>query len=275
MILARFIPYENSCHNIDSEWDLNHFALSQWRVPWMEEPGGLQAMESLRVGYDWVTSLSLFTFMHWRRKWQPTPVLLPGESQGWGAWWAAIYGVAQSQTQLKWFSSSSSSGLDTKSCPTLGTPQTVACQVPLSMGFSRRGYWSGLPFPSPGDLPDPGIEPRSLALQADSLLTELRGKPWWCVYIINVFFFSTSQWGVYIYVLSYIWFFVTPWTIVHQAPLSMGLSKQEYWMGYHFLLKGIFLIQGLNLHLLHLLRWQADSFPLAASGKPPKWYCKN
>ena len=129
------------------------------------------------------------------------------------------------------------------------------------MGFSRRGYWSGLPFPSPGDLPDPGIEPRSLALQADSLLTELRGKPWWCVYIINVFFFSTSQWGVYIYVLSYIWFFVTPWTIVHQAPLSMGLSKQEYWMGYHFLLKGIFLIQGLNLHLLHLLRWQADSLP--------------
>ena len=44
------------------------------------------------------------------------------------------------------------------------TPWTVAHQVPLSMGFSRQGYWSGLPFPSPGDLPDPGIEPRSLAL---------------------------------------------------------------------------------------------------------------
>ena len=49
-----------------------------------------------------------FTFMHWRRKWQPTPVFLPGESQGWRAWWAAVYGVAQSRTQLKWLSSSSS-----------------------------------------------------------------------------------------------------------------------------------------------------------------------
>ena len=45
-----------------------------WKIPWMEEPGGLQSMGSPRVGYDWATSLSLFTFMHWRRKWQPTPV---------------------------------------------------------------------------------------------------------------------------------------------------------------------------------------------------------
>ena len=56
------------------------------------------------------------------------------------------------------------------------TPCTVARQAPLSMGFSRQGYWSGLPFPSPGDLPNPGIEPRSPALQADSLPTELLGK---------------------------------------------------------------------------------------------------
>ena len=73
----------------------------------MEEPGGLQSMGSLQVGLDWAISLSLFTFMHWRRKWQPTPVFLPGESQGRGAWWAAIYGVTQSRTQLKWLSSSS------------------------------------------------------------------------------------------------------------------------------------------------------------------------
>ena len=53
-----------------------------WEIPWTEEPGGLQSMGSQRVGHDWVTSLSLFTFMHWRRKWQPTPVFLPGESQG-------------------------------------------------------------------------------------------------------------------------------------------------------------------------------------------------
>ena len=57
------------------------------------------------------------------------------------------------------------------------TPWTVAHQAPLSMEFSRREYWSGWPFPSPGDLPDPGIENRSPELQADSLLSEPPGKP--------------------------------------------------------------------------------------------------
>ena len=67
-------------------------------------------------------------------------------------------------------------GLAAKSCPTLATPWTVAPQIPLSKGFSRQVYWSGLPFPSPGDLSNPGIEPGSSALQADSLPTELGGK---------------------------------------------------------------------------------------------------
>ena len=62
-----------------------HSSTLAWKIPWMEEPGRLQSMGSLRVGHDWATSLSLFTFMHWRRKWQPTPVFLPGESQGWGS----------------------------------------------------------------------------------------------------------------------------------------------------------------------------------------------
>ena len=57
------------------------------------------------------------------------------------------------------------------------TPRTVAHQAPLSMGFSRQEYWSGLSFPSPEDLPDPGIEPWSPALQADSLPFELQGSP--------------------------------------------------------------------------------------------------
>ena len=62
-----------------------HCSTLAWKIPWMEEPGGLQSMGSRRVRHDWVTSLSLFTFMHWRRKWQPTPVFLPGESQGRGS----------------------------------------------------------------------------------------------------------------------------------------------------------------------------------------------
>ena len=64
-------------------------------------------------------------------------------------------------------------GLVTKLCVTLVTAWTIACQAPLSTGFSRQEYWSGLPFPLPGDLPDPGIKPGSPALQADSSLTEL------------------------------------------------------------------------------------------------------
>ena len=87
-----------------------------------------------------------------------------------GAWWASVYGVAQSQTRLKRLSSSSSSS---SVCVTrvwlFATPWTIARQAPLSMKFSRQDYWSGLPFLSPGDLPDPGIEPRSPAVQADSL----------------------------------------------------------------------------------------------------------
>ena len=59
-----------------------HSSTLAWKIPWTEEPGRLQSMGSQRVGHDWVTFLSLFTFMHWRRKRQPTPVFLPGESQG-------------------------------------------------------------------------------------------------------------------------------------------------------------------------------------------------
>ena len=63
----------------------------------------------------------------------------------------------------------SGGGLGTESSPTLAAPWTVSCQAPLAMGFSRQEYWSGLPFPSSGDLPNPGIEHTSPVLQADSL----------------------------------------------------------------------------------------------------------
>ena len=59
-----------------------HAGTLAWKIPWAEEPGRLQSMGSLRVRHNWATSLSLFTFMHWRRKWQPTPLFLPGGSQG-------------------------------------------------------------------------------------------------------------------------------------------------------------------------------------------------
>ena len=62
-----------------------HSSTLAWKIPWTEEPGRLQSMGSLGVRHNWVTSLSLFTFIHWRRTWQPIPVFLPGESQGQGS----------------------------------------------------------------------------------------------------------------------------------------------------------------------------------------------
>ena len=78
--------------NIKKTWGIGlenamaaHSSTLAWTNPWTEEPGRLQSMGSLRVWHDWATSLSLLTFMHWRRKWHPTPVFLPGESQGRGS----------------------------------------------------------------------------------------------------------------------------------------------------------------------------------------------
>ena len=90
------------------------------------------------------------------------------------------------------------------------TPWTVAYQALWSMGFSRQEYWSGLPFPSPGDLPKPRIEPRSPALQTDALPSEPLGE---------------------VKSLSRVQLFVTPWTIAYQTPPSMGFSREEYWSG--------------------------------------------
>ena len=80
-----------------------------WKIPWTEEPGRLQSMRSLRVRHNWATSLSLFTFMHWRRKWQQLQCSCLENPRDGGAWWAAVYGVAQGRTQPKRLSSSSSS----------------------------------------------------------------------------------------------------------------------------------------------------------------------
>ena len=103
------------------------------------------------------------------------------------------------------------------------TPWTVAHQAPPSMGFSRQEYWSGLPFPSPGDLPDPGIEPRSLALQMDSLPAEQPGKPTKSIQVQSYLSVSKDNSlqpdGLY---------------VADLAPPSMGFSRQECWSGLPF-----------------------------------------
>ena len=78
-----------------------HSSTLAWTIPWTEEPLRLQSMGLLRVGHNWASSLPLFIFMHWRRKWQPIPVSCLENPKDGGTWWAAVYGVTQSQTWLK------------------------------------------------------------------------------------------------------------------------------------------------------------------------------
>ena len=101
------------------------------------------------------------------------------------------------------------------------TPWTVAYQVPLSMGFSRQEYWSGLPFPSPGDLSNPGIGPGSLRTPA----------------LAGGFFTTRASWEApesESEVAESLRLFATPWTVAYQVPPSMGFSRQEYWSGLPF-----------------------------------------
>ena len=102
------------------------------------------------------------------------------------------------------------------------TPRTAAYQAPLSMEFSRQKYWSGLPFPSPGDIPNPGIEPRTPALQADALPSEPPGKPPRNYMLLLLSCFSCVR------------LCATPETAAHQAPPSLGFSRQEHWSGLPF-----------------------------------------
>ena len=86
-----------------------HSSTLAWKIPWTEKPGRLQSMGSRRVRHNWTPSLSLFTCMHWRRKWQLTPVFLPRESQGWGSLVGCrLWGRTESDTTERLSSSSSS-----------------------------------------------------------------------------------------------------------------------------------------------------------------------
>ena len=142
------------------------------------------------------------------------------------------------------------------------TPWTIALQTPLSMGFPKQEYWSGLPFSSLGDLPGPGIEPSSPALQVDSLPLSHPRSPYIHIYMLLSHFshvwlcdpidssppgssvpgilqartlewvaINAWKWKVKGKLLSRVRLFMTPWIAAYQAPLSMGFSRQEYWSG--------------------------------------------
>ena len=119
-----------------------HSSTLSWKIPWMEEPVRLQSMGSLRFGHDWATSLSLFTFTHWRRKWQPLQCSCLENPRDGGAWWAAVYGVAQSRTWLKRLSGSSS-----RACTML--LQTIIGKKPLDVGIGCQTLSFSLPKDTP------------------------------------------------------------------------------------------------------------------------------
>ena len=117
----------------------------------MEEPDGLQSIQSQRVGHDWVTSLS---FKTWKQPMCPSTE--EWIKKMWYRQWNIVVVVMCSLSHV-WL---------------IMTPWTVAWQPLLSMGFPRHEYWNGLSFPSPGDLPNSGIEPASPALASGCFMTE-------------------------------------------------------------------------------------------------------
>ena len=123
-----------------------HSGTLAWKIPWMEEPGRLQSMGSLRVGRGWATSLSLFTFMYWRRIWQPTPVFLPGESQGrgslvgcrlWGGTESDTTEATQQQQQQQQHEEHKNNWMDKIPVLQSGRPQTCVCERERQ----RQRYW--------------------------------------------------------------------------------------------------------------------------------------
>ena len=108
------------------------------------------------------------------------------------------------------------------------TPLMAAHQAPPSLELSRQEHWSGLPFPSPGVLPDPGIKPRSPTLQADTLPSEPPGKP------LSTDIQKEIILCGFLGEASRLRLFVTPWTVAHQDPLARGFFRQQYWSGSSF-----------------------------------------
>ena len=153
-------------------------------------------------------------------------------------------------------------GLVAKLYPTLATPWTVACQAPLSRGFSKQEYWSGLLFPSPGDLPHPGIKPGSPALQEVSLLSESPGKP---IYISSILFRLRLWVAILCLVAQSCPTFCDPMNGSPPGSFVQGDSPgKNTGVGCHAFLQGIFPTQGLEPRSPLL---QVDSLPAELPGK--------
>ena len=143
-----------------------HSCILAWKIPWAEEFGRLQSIGSQRVWHNW----SNWAWTHLLGK--RIPCLLFFFILFWWYIMASLFLVCSTCTYLSQLSQLKS----LSRVRLFATPWTIAYQAPPSMGFSRQECWSGLPFPSPGDLPNPAIEAGSPALQADGLPSEHQGS---------------------------------------------------------------------------------------------------
>ena len=209
-----------------------HSSTLAWKIPWTKEPGGLQSMGSLRVGHDWANSLSLFTFMHWRRKWQPTPVFLPGESQGRQSLVGCrLRGHTESDTtEATWQQQHSGykwHGLDS----------SISSFLIHYYGFS---------------IPDIQlIRFATLSWSWNSLNIKMLSG--FCLNIASVCALCMSD-------------SATPWTVAHKDPLSMEFSRQEFWSRLPFPPLRNIHYPDIKAGLWCLLHWQADSLLLIHQG---------
>ena len=142
-----------------------HSSTLAWKIPWTEEPGRLPSMGSHRVGHDWSALAAA------AEHWVEFPLL-------YSRFLLVTYFICA--CVLSYFSH----------VRLFVILWTVAHQAPLSVGFSKQEYWSWLPCPSPGDLPHPGIEPRSPALEVDSLWLAPPGKPTYFIHSISGIYMS-------------------------------------------------------------------------------------
>ena len=208
-----------------------HCSTLAWKIPWMEEPGGLQSMGWLRVGH-WVTSISLFTFMHWRRKWQPTPVFLPGESCG--------------QRSLVGYSPWSCKQLDvTEQLSTYTYTYTV---FPVAWG--KESICNAGDARDLGSIPALGRSPREgngNPLQYSCLKNPMeRGA---CQATVHAVAESTKHTHMHIYVYKYIWTYICLFT-----SLFIFFTKIEVLRHYSYL-------SGSPLYFWHLLQCLVHGWP--------------
>ena len=144
------------------------------------------------------------------------------------------------------------------------TPWTVACQVPLSVEFSKRECWSRWSFPTPWYLPEPGTKPLSLASPAADSLPPCH---------LRSYVYLTCMHECILSCFSHVWLSATPWTIAHQVPLSMEFSKQECWRGaVTSYSRGPSWLRD-QIHTSCLLYCHAGSLPLVPSRKPTYNIC--